>query len=163
MSPKNADSKCALLVMTDGIEETETVEILCKLRQIGLCVKSVGLTGGLVVGAHGILLKPDLTLADFEANTPDIRAVKTIILMQRNQGLTRLETEPRLHNLLGHILRHGGYMAVNQDCQKIIKAMGISVDQLKTYRKNRQILIRDWKQPFDTYADELIRCFELLE
>jgi hypothetical protein len=159
---KTADPKCALLMMTDGLEETETVGILCKLRQTGLCVKSVGLTSSLVAGVHGILLKPDLTLADFGSNALDIRAVKMVILTERNQGMARLETEPRLHHLLLHTLLHGGYVAVDREGQRIMKAIDVSVDQLKTCRENRQILVHDWQQSVDAYTSELIRCFEAL-
>ena len=148
--------------MTDGLEETEAIGILCRLRQTGLCIKSVGLTSGLVAGAHGILLKPDLTLADFESSALDMRAVKMVILTERNQGMVRLETEPRLHQLLLHTLMHGGYVAVDRDGQRIMKAIDVSADQLKAYRENRQILIRDWQHSVDAYASELIRCFEAL-
>jgi hypothetical protein len=159
---KNIASQCALLVMTDGLEETEVIGILCRLRQAGLCTKSVGLTSGLVAGAHGILLKPDLTLADFESSVLDLCTVKMVILTERNQGMVRLETEPRLHQLLLHTLLHGGYVAMDRDVQRIMKAIDVSADQLKAYRENHQILIRDWQQSFDAYTSELIRYFDAL-
>ena len=145
--------------MTNGIEEMEAINILCKLRQIGLCIKSVGLTGGLVDGAHGILLKPDLTLAD----PLNIQTVKLVILAQGNPGVPQLETEPRLHQLLQHTLSQGGYLAVSSDDQRILRAIDISATQLRTYTENRQILIRDWQQSFDAYISELIRCFDAPE
>ena len=64
MSARNTRQRCALVIIADGFEETEAVVILSSLRQAGLCVKSVGLTSGLISGAHGILLMPDLTLTD---------------------------------------------------------------------------------------------------
>ena len=163
LHPKNADPKCALLVMTDGLEETEAVGILCGLRQTGLCIKSVGLTSGLVTGAHGVMLKPDLTLTDFESNTVDVQMVKMVIFTERNQGMARLESEPRLHYLLLHTLTHGGCVAVDRDGQRIIRAIDISTDQIKVFCENHQILIHDWQQSFDACLSELIRCFEGLE
>ncbi len=148
--------------MADGLEETDAIAILCKMRQTGLCVKSVGLTSVLVTGAHGILFRPDLTLADFESRPLDLRAVKMVILTERNQGMARLETEPRLHHLLLHTLTHGGYIAMEHDGQRIMKAIDVSADQLKTYRENHQILIHDWQQSFDAYTNEIIRCYEAL-
>lgn len=148
--------------MTDGLEETEIIGILCTMRQAGLCVKSMGLTSGLVTGIHGISLKPDLTLADFETGTLDMRAVKMVILTERNQGVARLETEPRLHHLLLHTLVHGGYITISSDGQRIMKAIDMPTDQLKAYRENHQILIYDWQQAFDTHVSELIRYFDAL-
>ncbi|MEW6401487.1 MAG: DJ-1/PfpI family protein [Chloroflexota bacterium] len=158
MAHKKPDPKSVLLVMADGLEETESVGILCKLRQTGLCVKSVGLTSGLVTGAHGISLKPDMTLADFESDTPDVPAVKLIVFTERKHGRSQLETEPRLHHLLRHTLIQGGCVAMNQGGQRIMKAIDVSADQLKAYRENRQILTRDWQQSLDDYIGELIRC-----
>jgi hypothetical protein len=123
----------------------------------------MGLTSGLVTGIHGISLKPDLTLTDFETSTLDMRAVKMVILTERNQGIARLETEPRLHHLLLHALVHGGYVAISSDGQRIMKAINISADQLKAYRENHQILIYDWQQSFDTHVSELIRYFDALQ
>jgi hypothetical protein len=117
----------------------------------------VGLTSGLVTGAHGILLKPDLTLADFEAETLDIHAVNLIVFMERNWGRSKLETEPRLHHLMRHTLLRGGCVAMNQGGQRLIKAIDVPGDQLKAYRENRQIWTRDWRQSFDAYIGELIR------
>lgn len=162
LPPQNPDAKCALLVLTDGLEETESVRILCKLRQAGLYVKSVGLTSGLVSGTHGILVKPDLTLADFEPHALDICTVKLIILTQRNRAMSRLETEPRLHQLLLHTLAQGGCLALDAEGQSILKAIRIPADQLKTYRENKQIFIHDRQQSFEVYTDELIRCFDVL-
>jgi DJ-1/PfpI family protein len=162
LAHKKHEPQSALLVMTDGLEETEAVEILCKLRQTGLCIKSVGLTSGLVKGAHGISLKPDLTLADFEADSLDIHAVKLIVLTERNSGISQLETEPRLHHLLRHTLVRGGCVAMNQGGQRIMKAIDVPADQLKAYRKSRQILARDWQQSFDAYIGELIQYFDAL-
>ncbi len=158
LAHKKPDPKSVLLVMTDGLEETESVGILCKLRQAGLCVKSVGLTSGLVTGAHGISLKPDMTLADLTAEAPDILVAKLIILTERKRGISQLETEPRLHHLLRQTLIQGGCVAINQVSQRIMKAIDVSADQLKVYRENRQILTRDWQQSFDVYIGELIRC-----
>jgi hypothetical protein len=142
--------------MTNGLEETEAINILCKLRQIGLCIKSVGLTSGLVDGAHGILLKPDLTLADPLNN----QAAKLVILTQGNRGVSQLETEPRLHQLLQHTLLEGGYVAVSREHQRILRATDISEAQLRAYTENHQILIRDRQQSFDAYISNLIRCFD---
>ncbi len=53
MSAKNVAQSRVLVVVVNGFEETETVAMITILRQAGLCVKSVGLTSGLVASAHG--------------------------------------------------------------------------------------------------------------
>jgi hypothetical protein len=42
-----------------------------------------------------------------------------------------------------------------------MKAIDVSADQLKAYRENHQILIRDWQQSFDAYTSELARYFDV--
>lgn len=148
-------SQCALLVLTDGLEEREIVHIICKWRQTGFYIRSIGLTSGLVTGSHGILMKPDLTLAD----RLDIRAVKPVILTQQSNYVSLLETEPRLHQLLQQTLLQGGYVAISCEGERILQRIEISAAQLRGYRENHRILVRDWQQSFDAHLNELIGCF----
>ncbi len=81
MSTKNTDQRCTLLIIADGFEEAEAVTILSALRQAGVCIKCVGLTSGLIGGAHGVWVRPDLTMADLDqaANTLSIPLFPSII------------------------------------------------------------------------------------
>jgi hypothetical protein len=156
---KNVHLKCVLLVVVNGFEEMEAIEILCRLRQIGICVKCLGLTSGLVDGAHGIWLMPDLTLADLE-NSIDLHAVKMVILARSDRGISRLETEPRLHRLLRQTLAQGGHIAGNQVSGRIFKAAGIAPGQTGKSTQDDLIHIHTPGQSFDAYTSELICCLD---
>lgn len=48
------------MFLADGFEETEALAPLDILRRGGVEVKTVGVTGGYVTGAHGITVKADI-------------------------------------------------------------------------------------------------------
>lgn len=48
------------MFLADGFEETEALAPLDILRRGGVEVKTVGVTGGYVIGAHGITVKADI-------------------------------------------------------------------------------------------------------
>lgn len=81
--------------------------MLSLLRQAGLCVKSVSLTSGLVGGAHGVWLMPDLTLADLDRLTATT-SINVVILPEGSQSLARLEADARVHRLLRQVAVRGG-------------------------------------------------------
>jgi 4-methyl-5(b-hydroxyethyl)-thiazole monophosphate biosynthesis len=151
--------KCALLIVANGFEEMEAVQTLCRLRQTGICVKSIGLTSGLVDGAHGIWLMPDLTLADLEGSV-NIQSIRMVILSQSDQGTSCLETEPRLHRLLQQTLAQGGHLAANQESERILRAADISQDRPGRNSPSHQIHLHRVGQPFEEYWSELIRCLD---
>lgn len=120
--PKDLTRRCVLILIADGFEETETITWLSLVRQAGLCIKSVGLTRGLVNGAHGISLKPDLALGELEPwlNTTAIRAV---ILPGGEASLARLEADPRTHRLLYWVVDQGGQIVANPVCMPMVQAI----------------------------------------
>jgi hypothetical protein len=108
LSTKIVFQRCILAILAQGFDETDTINLISILRQAGLCVKSMGMTSGLVSGAYGVCLTPDLTLSDLDglAKTMTFSAV---ILPENRQCLTKLETDPRLHNFLRQVGSHTGW------------------------------------------------------
>ncbi len=57
--------KQAIIVFSDGFEEIETIVPIDILRRAGIDVLTVGLTGTVLTGAHGIVVQADKSFADY--------------------------------------------------------------------------------------------------
>ena len=152
------DTRCILMIMANGFEEIEAITLLSTLRQAGLCVKSVTLTSGLVGGAHGVWLMPDLALADLDRllkTTP----ISLVILPAGKQSLTSLKMDPRVHRLLRQVVAQGGQIAAIPDGLVILQAADICPDTSTEVGPHQEgpILIRDPTTPPQTFAQVLIR------
>lgn len=106
----------------DGFEEIEALAPVDILRRGGLEVKTVGVTGETVTGAHGIAVNTDITIA--EAVTDDLCG---IVLPGGIPGTPNLEANARVIEFLDYsrqkdiitaaicaapsILGHKGYLA----------------------------------------------------
>ncbi len=120
---KNVSPKCVLVLVTDGFEELEMIAVISSLRQAGLCIKSVGLTSGLVSGTHGVWLMPDLTLADVDRFTKTV-SISALILPEGHQALSQLEVDPRVHRLLRQVVAGGGQVVVGAEGRRLFKLSG---------------------------------------
>lgn len=59
-------AKKVLIVLADGFEEIEAVTCIDVLRRAEIDVKTAGLTGKSVNGAHGIKVEADITLENYD-------------------------------------------------------------------------------------------------
>ena len=147
-----------IVIVADGFEETATIVLLNSLRQAGLCVKSVGLTSGLVGSAHGVRLMPDLTLADLEhlANTTFISAV---VLPEGRQSLSRLEADPRVHRLLRQVITQRGQIVTSCEGLRVLRAARVGTDEPGECIDGQRmpVLLREPRQPLETFVRDLIR------
>jgi 4-methyl-5(b-hydroxyethyl)-thiazole monophosphate biosynthesis len=147
-----------LILIADGFEETETIIWLSLVRQAGLCIKSVGLTRGLVSGAHGISLKSDLALSELEPwlNTTAIRAV---ILPGGEASLARLEADPRTHKLLRRVVEQNGQIVTGSDCMPMVQAAARRGSQLREIDDDRPapLLVCDPERSLEVLVQDLIR------
>jgi putative intracellular protease/amidase len=158
LSPRKSSQKCALLIIADGFEEAETIMMLSTLRQAGICVKSVALTNGLVGGAHGVWLMPDLVLTDVR------RAIGTthinlVILPEGSQSLARLEADPRVHRLLGWVVAQGGRIATSPEGLRVPRAAALWIDDLWASDQDQitPVILRDPGQSPEAFAQNLVR------
>jgi putative intracellular protease/amidase len=146
-----------LILIADGFEETETITWLSLVRQAGLCIKSVGLTRGLVSGAHGISLKPDLALAELEPwlNTTAIRAV---VLPGGGPSLARLEADPRTHRLLRWVMEQGGQIIANPEGMPMVQAVARRGNEIGEIDAGpRLLLVGEPHQAPEVLVQDLIR------
>ncbi len=99
-------SKNVMIVLADGFEEIEAVTPIDVLRRAGLNVTTVGITGKIVTGAHGITLTADKTWAEAEPMTPDV-----LVLPGGMPGSKNLGEHPGLKKKAEQITAANGWLA----------------------------------------------------
>jgi putative intracellular protease/amidase len=147
-----------LILISDGFEELETITWLTALRQAGLCVKTVGLTRGLVSGAYGIWLKPDLTFADLD-HFLDTTSIRLVILPNGGQSLAGLEADPRVHKLLRQVVEQRGQIVTDPEGLPILRAAAVWGSESGEADDNPEasVLLRDQEKSPEVFALHLIR------
>jgi putative intracellular protease/amidase len=155
---QTSQEQCILILVADGFQERDAIILLSLLRQAGLCVKSVGLASGLVGGAHGVWLMPDLTLAALDRWT-SAASISVVILPQGRQSLNRLETDPRVHKLLRQIVAQNGQIVTSHEGLGVLRAAALWSDELEQTADdhNMPVLLREPGQSPETLAQRLIR------
>ena len=161
MSVRGNTPQSVIVVIADGFEETDAVVLVSLLRQAGLCVKSVGLTSGLICSAHGIWVMPDLTIADLDRPT-NTTSVSTVILPEGRQGLARLEADPRVHRLLRRVVAHRGQIVTSAAGMRVPRAAAIWDRQTGDAADDQwmPVVLRDPGQSPEALALDLIRMLK---
>ena len=90
------------LLLADGFEEAEALVPLDILRRAELTVKTVGITGERITGAHGITVLSDLSPSECT------EAPRLLILPGGMPGTTNLDASPETERLLSLTLSTGG-------------------------------------------------------
>ena len=158
MLPENNNrKKYAIIVIADGFEETAVTDFISLLREAGLCVKTVGLTSGLIGSAHGAWLMPDLTLTDLDLliNT---MSISVIILLEGRKGLSRLETDPRVHRLLRQVVAQHGQIATSFEGLHALQTAAIWGNRHEKIddAKETTVILRAPEQSLEAFARDLI-------
>ncbi|HBJ19031.1 MAG TPA: DJ-1 family protein [Clostridiales bacterium] len=94
------------VLLAEGFEEIEALTPVDMLRRAGYEVRTVGITGKTVTGAHGIPVVADLT-AD-EAGTDGVRMV---VLPGGMPGTKNLAASPFVKEILAKVHASGGILA----------------------------------------------------
>jgi 4-methyl-5(b-hydroxyethyl)-thiazole monophosphate biosynthesis len=111
------------VLLAPGFEERDATTITCTLRRSGLPVTLVGLMAGPVRGANGLSLLPDSTLSQAEKSQP-----LAVVLPGGLQGSKHLNSDPRVHALLRHVARKGGYVAALDTAYTVLRRAGLLDD-----------------------------------
>ncbi|MBQ8351747.1 MAG: DJ-1/PfpI family protein [Clostridia bacterium] len=92
------------VLLADGFEEIEALAPVDILRRAGKTVKTVGITGAAVCGAHGISVQADI-LSE-EAN----ERIDLLILPGGMPGATNLDQSPAVDKLLNKAIEDGAHI-----------------------------------------------------
>ena len=92
-----------------------------QLRKSGTKTKLVGLTTGLLVGAKGLTVKPDITLADLQLR----QGYPMIIVPGYAKNARSLLADPRVHQLFAAAAETGGRVAVMSEAEAAFVESGL--------------------------------------
>lgn len=95
-----------LFLLADGFEETEAIAPIDILRRAGACVKTVGVTGKYVTGAHGIRLQADCSYTEIKSEKIDC-----LVLPGGMPGTNNLDRSPVTDEAIEKTLQCGGRLA----------------------------------------------------
>ena len=157
MLAKDTNQRCVLVIVADGFGEMEAMIFLSLLRQAGLCVKSVGLTSGLVGGAHGIWIMPDLTLADLDQLTKTA-SINAVVLPEGRHSLAKLEADPRVHRLLRQVAAQQGQIVTSREGLRVLRVAAVWSSEVgDNGDPTTAVILRDPGQPSEIFVQDMIR------
>ncbi len=107
------------IFLADGFEETEMIAPWDILLRGGLDVKTVGVTGEYVTGAHGMVVKSDIALSDVEDDGD------MFILPGGMPGTTNLENSVKLREIILNAYNEGKYVAAICAAPMVLGKLGI--------------------------------------
>lgn len=154
-----SNDRCALVLLAEGFDESETIVILSALRDANVYTKSVGLTNGFLKGAHGIGVLPDCTVAELY-QTLDIARVGMIILPGGDAHLAHLEADPRVHRILRQAFAQWGIIVVNARGIRVLNAaLGFEIAP-RDVHEPRIVRRESCAQSVELFAQSLVHKLE---
>ncbi len=93
------------VLLADGFEEVEAIEPIDILRRGGVEVKTVGISGKVVTGAHGIPVT-----ADIEANDADASNME-LLMLPGGAGHELLDASDKVHELINYAVTNNLYIS----------------------------------------------------
>lgn len=93
------------IILADGFEEVEAIEPLDIMRRCGIEAVTVSLGADTVTGAHGVAVRPDITIDKVE---PD--KMEALVLPGGAPGYQNLDASPAVHSLINRALADGRYL-----------------------------------------------------
>lgn len=156
MSGKDANCLCSVVLIADGFREVEAISVLSALRGAGIYAKSVGLTNGLIRGARGILVRPDLTLA-YLPSLLDAMRISLVVLPGGDRSLSRLEHDPRVHRLIRDVAVSDGWIATTPRGVRILRLALGPDGYIESDSDHRRIIHYNGDQTMTAFTQDLIR------
>lgn len=93
------------VLLADGFEEVEAIEPIDILTRGGVEVTTVGVTGKVVTGAHGILVTADIEINEV---TPDDME---LLMLPGGAGHELLDASNEVHGLINYAVSNGLYIS----------------------------------------------------
>lgn len=106
--------------LAEGFEETEAIAPVDILRRLNIPVTTVGVTGKVITGSHGIPVTADITLE--EGGFADLSA---LVLPGGMPGTTNLQKSQRLCNLILESFKQGKLLAALCAAPSVFGGLGI--------------------------------------
>ncbi len=94
------------MLLAPGFEEVEALCPLDLLRRAGIEVKTVGVDGYFITGAHNITVKTDMSAAEFSDDAPEM-----VILPGGMPGTRNLDSSLFVDSLIRKTYERGAYLA----------------------------------------------------
>ncbi len=110
------------LFLAEGFEEIEALTPVDMLRRAGKEIRTVGIGGKTVVGAHGISVLADMSEEKFSDASPEM-----IILPGGMPGTLNLDASPTVERAIGAALSSGAYIAAICAAPTILGKRGLLV------------------------------------
>lgn len=108
------------LFLADGFEEIEALTSVDVLRRAGIDIKTVGVTGEIVTGAHNISVHSDICLDDVDESLID-----AVILPGGLLGTQNLDENGRVKELIEFTYNNGKKVCAICAAPSILGKMGI--------------------------------------
>lgn len=112
------------MFLAEGFEEVEALAPLDLLRRAGLSVKTVGVGGKVITGAHGISVLADLTDAEYSDDTPEL-----IFLPGGMPGTLNLAASEVVQSAIATAVRTNAYLAAICAAPSILGDLGLLGDK----------------------------------
>ena len=116
-----------LVLLADGFEEIEALTPVDMLRRAGLDVKTVGITGRVAVGSHGIPV-----ICDILPEEADLSAVDAVIFPGGLPGSTNLDASPFTDKAIEAVEKRGGRLAAICAAPLVLGHRGLLVGKRAT-------------------------------
>lgn len=108
------------LFLADGFEETEAIAPLDILLRAGVDIKTVGVTGEFVTGAHNITVK-----ADIDINSVDKENTDAVILPGGLGGTENLDKNDKVKEIVRDTFNKGNLVCAICAAPSILGKMGL--------------------------------------
>ena len=95
-----------IVLLAEGFEELEALSPVDILRREGIDVKTVGIAGLDVKGAHGITVRADMT-----ADEVDVTKVSAVVFPGGMPGSLNLDASPYADKFIAAATANGGHIA----------------------------------------------------
>lgn len=108
------------VMLADGFEEVEALTVVDYLRRAGISLATVGVTGGVVTGAHDIPVTADCLLAEISPQEAEM-----IVLPGGGLGTEHLKKSSEVRSAVKECYEAGGFIAAICAAPSVLGEMGL--------------------------------------